>query len=113
MRRNTLGMTQMALAAAIGVTFQQVQKYEKGVNRVGAGRLQHIARVLGMPVSWFFEGAPKAPKSGAEPADKMSDFGTFMQSRYAPVIVSSFVHLPDTLQKSLTHLISQVAAEQA
>jgi transcriptional regulator with XRE-family HTH domain len=53
-QRLTAGLTQTALADELGVTFQQVQKYEKGVNRVGAGRLTKIAKVLGLPVSDFF-----------------------------------------------------------
>ena len=50
------GLSQTALANQLGVTFQQVQKYEKGVNRVGAGRLTKIAEVLGLPVGMFFTG---------------------------------------------------------
>jgi transcriptional regulator with XRE-family HTH domain len=55
-QRITKGMSQTALADRIGVTFQQVQKYEKGVNRVGGGRLVHIAAVLGVPLEALFEG---------------------------------------------------------
>lgn len=55
LRRAMLGMTQMKLAEAVGLTFQQVQKYEKGSNRIGASRLHEIAGVLGIPVSYFFE----------------------------------------------------------
>ncbi len=55
-RRTTLGLSQGTLGDALGITFQQVQKYEKGVNRVGAGRLQHISELLNVPVSFFFEG---------------------------------------------------------
>src|SRR5438067_7846803 len=57
-------MSQTDLANALGVTFQQVQKYEKGVNRVGAGRLARIADTLGVPIGFFFDGAP-GPKSAA------------------------------------------------
>ncbi|WFS69566.1 helix-turn-helix transcriptional regulator (plasmid) [Agrobacterium leguminum] len=57
LRRRLVGMSQESLGAAIGVTFQQVQKYEKGMNRVGASRLARIAEVLGVPVSFFFSGA--------------------------------------------------------
>src|SRR5437762_10680785 len=57
-------MSQTELANALGVTFQQVQKYEKGVNRVGAGRLAKIADTLGVPISFFFDGAP-GPKTTA------------------------------------------------
>ncbi len=58
LRRNMLGMSQEKLGEALGITFQQIQKYEKGANRVGASRLQAIATVLNVPVSFFFEDAP-------------------------------------------------------
>ncbi len=58
MRRMLIGMSQEQLAEALGITFQQVQKYEKGANRISVGRLQHIATVLGVEVSYFLEGAP-------------------------------------------------------
>src|SRR5215207_1732981 len=61
MRRIMLGMSQEKLGDALGLTFQQVQKYEKGTNRIGASRLQHIARILQVPISFFFEGAPEIP----------------------------------------------------
>lgn len=56
--RQRLGLSQSALAAAIGVTFQQVQKYEKGANRISVGRLQKIAETLGVGMDYFFDGAP-------------------------------------------------------
>ncbi|WP_439578601.1 helix-turn-helix domain-containing protein [Elioraea sp.] len=55
-RRLLLGMSQQQLAEAIGVTYQQAHKYERGLNRISAGRLYGIAQTLGVPVSWFFEG---------------------------------------------------------
>jgi len=61
MRRMMLSMSQEKLGDALGLTFQQVQKYEKGTNRVGASRLQQIAQILQVPVSFFFEGAPHSP----------------------------------------------------
>jgi transcriptional regulator with XRE-family HTH domain len=64
LRRMMLGMSQEKLGESLGITFQQIQKYEKGTNRIGASRLQHIARVLTVPVSFFFEDAP-----GGVPAD--------------------------------------------
>src|SRR3979409_2192053 len=68
MRRMMVGMSQTKLGDALGLTFQQVQKYEKGTNRMGASRLQHIAHILQVPVSFFFEGAPSlsAPPKGTE-----------------------------------------------
>ncbi len=66
-RRTLLGMTQTSLGDAIGLTFQQVQKYERGVNRIGSSRLYDLARVLDVPVNFFFDEMPKAiaSKSGA------------------------------------------------
>ncbi len=61
-RRMALGLTQDKLAKALGITFQQIQKYEKGANRIGASRLQAISRILGKPVSFFFSDA-SAPLS--------------------------------------------------
>jgi transcriptional regulator with XRE-family HTH domain len=58
MRRMMLGLSQEKLGEGLGVTFQQVQKYEKGANRIGAGRLQQIATVLEVTEAYFFEGAP-------------------------------------------------------
>ena len=55
LRRTMLGFSQEKLGEAIGLTFQQVQKYEKGVNRVSAGTLYEIAQVLDLPISWFFD----------------------------------------------------------
>ena len=64
MRRVLLGMSQERLGEALGLTFQQVQKYEKGSNRIGASRLSQIAQTLGVAVSFFFEGAPVDPGRG-------------------------------------------------
>ena len=66
MRRMLQGVSQEALAARIGVTFQQIQKYEKGQNRIGASRLFQLAQALSAPVDYFFEGLPDAP--GETPA---------------------------------------------
>ena len=63
MRRLMVGMSQEKLADGLGITFQQVQKYEKGTNRIGASRLQQISRILQVPVSFFFEGAPHGSES--------------------------------------------------
>ena len=68
MRRMMLRMSQEKLGEALSLTFQQVQKYEKGRNRIGASRLQHLAHILQVPIAFFFEGAPdssEAPNSGA------------------------------------------------
>jgi transcriptional regulator with XRE-family HTH domain len=67
MRRMMMSMSQEKLGDGLGLTFQQVQKYEKGTNRIGASRLQQIAHILQVPVEFFFEGAPRMP--GQQPGD--------------------------------------------
>lgn len=69
-QRTTLGMSQVALGEKLGVTFQQVQKYENGSNRIGASRLHAIALALGVPVSFFFEDADSPPAP-----DQVADIG--------------------------------------
>src|SRR6185295_19352017 len=79
LRRMMLGMSQEKLGEQLGITFQQIQKYEKGTNRIGASRLQHISTVLSVPVSFFFEDAPGTPNATpglaeSRPASYMTDF---------------------------------------
>lgn len=66
LRRMLIGMSQERLGELLGLTFQQVQKYEKGVNRIGAGRLFQVAHILGVPVSYFYEGVNEEPASLAD-----------------------------------------------
>jgi len=66
-RRTLLGLSQQPLALVIGVTYQQAHKYERGLNRISAGRLYDIAQVLGVPIAWFFEGL-----TTVEPAAEMT-----------------------------------------
>src|SRR5258707_9803565 len=76
MRRIMLGMSQEKLGEALGLTFQQIQKYEKGTNRVGASRIQQISEILRVPVSFLFEGGPSSTEGfidGPSPA-YVSDF---------------------------------------
>src|SRR6201999_4123075 len=85
MRRMMLGMSQEKLGDRLGLTFQQVQKYEKGANRIGASRLQQIAQILQVPVSFFFEGVPRL--TGNQP-DKVEDVAS-------PDYLFDFVASPD------------------
>src|SRR5262249_50908866 len=71
-RRIMLAISQERLGDALGLTFQQVQKYEKGSNRIGASRLQQIAQILQVPVAFFFEGAPRHHKGLNETRDAAS-----------------------------------------
>lgn len=79
MRRMMVSMSQEKLGERLGITFQQVQKYEKGTNRIGASRMHQIATILGVPVAFFYEGAPGGDASAAGFADSgnpayVSDF---------------------------------------
>ncbi len=81
LQRMGMGMSQGALGAKLGVTFQQVQKYERGTNRIGASRLQKMAEVLGVPIGFFFEAAPV---SGDLPAgrDPLTTEGVRLNSAF-------------------------------
>src|SRR5258708_20094760 len=65
-RRMLIGMSQERLGDLLGLTFQQVQKYEKGVNRIGAGRLFEVSRILNVPVDFFYEGVNALPAAASE-----------------------------------------------
>jgi transcriptional regulator with XRE-family HTH domain len=72
MRRMMLEMSQTELGDSLGLTFQQVQKYEKGTNRIGAGRIHQLSQILQVPISFFFDGAPIVGR--APPPAYVSDF---------------------------------------
>ena len=77
MRRMMLGMSQEKLGEALDLSYQQVQKYEKGSNRIGASHLQHLAHILQVPVAFFFEGSPhsgQAPNADAPSPDYVSEY---------------------------------------
>ncbi|MBM6596617.1 helix-turn-helix domain-containing protein [Microvirga sp. BT291] len=75
-RRTLIGMSQEKLGEALGLTFQQVQKYEKGTNRVGSGRLQEIGDILGVQVTYFFEGqdGERKTKEGSPIVQEIEEF---------------------------------------
>jgi transcriptional regulator with XRE-family HTH domain len=83
MRRMMLAMSQGNLGDALGLTFQQVQKYEKGTNRIGASRLQQLSHILQVPVTFFFEGAPNAsaPHGSNGSALSMAQIDDFIRFR--------------------------------
>ena len=89
MRRIMLGMSQEKLGEALGLTFQQVQKYEKGVNRIGAGRLQRISEALEVPISFFFSGSTSGNATREAAGGAESIFG-FMQTSGSVRIVKAF-----------------------
>ena len=79
-RRVMLGMSQEKLADALGLTFQQVQKYEKGVNRIGASRLLHMAGILDVSIEFFFEGLPGLRADGFSGDSLVAEFLTRSES---------------------------------
>ena len=100
-RRNLLGLSQTELADAAGITFQQIQKYEKGVNRVGASRLQQFSDALGVPPSYFFEGAPTVGKKQPAPQEgelSENDIVSFLGTREGAALVRAFIAIK---QKSI------------
>src|SRR5579863_9890901 len=95
MRRMMLGMSQTNLADGVNLTFQQIQKYEKGTNRVSASRMQQFAKVLDVPVPFFFEGAPPAQviggdKVGGSTVVSPAYIGEFLASRDGHNIIKAY-----------------------
>jgi transcriptional regulator with XRE-family HTH domain len=116
MRRLMLDMSQGSLGEALGLTFQQVQKYEKGTNRIGASRLQHIAHILQVPVAFFFEGAPNAP--GHRP-DSLSEppspayVSNFLATSEGIALIKAFIEIKDSkLRRRIVDLVEQIAADE-
>ncbi|TCS02929.1 MULTISPECIES: helix-turn-helix transcriptional regulator [unclassified Rhizobium] len=99
-RRKLLGLSQVGLAERIGVTFQQIQKYEKGTNRIGAGRLQTIAKILGVPVQFFFENDTE-PTTYSLVSNGRDDVNAFLMSKDAQALNRAFMAIesPEIRQK--------------
>ena len=113
MRRIMLGMRQEKLGDALSLTFQQVQKYEKGTNRVGASRLQQISEVLQTPVAFFFEGSPGAnlgPDGFAETSSP-AYVADFLATSEGLALTRAFTRIPDAkLRRSIVDLVEQIVA---
>lgn len=84
LRRMMLGMSQDKLGEALGLTFQQVQKYEKGVNRIGASRVFEIARILDVPIQYFYEDISSGSGDGRAFGFAESDDSDFMSMLHSP-----------------------------
>ncbi|WP_431768255.1 helix-turn-helix domain-containing protein [Rhizobium skierniewicense] len=91
-RRRTLGFSQGKLGEALGITFQQIQKYEKGTNRVGASRLQAIASVLGVPIEYFFGGNAVQGTGSSTHTDLLAvhELTAFLQTAEAKELNAAF-----------------------
>jgi transcriptional regulator with XRE-family HTH domain len=114
MRRMMLGMSQEKLGDALGLTFQQVQKYEKGTNRIGASRLQHISHILQVPVAFLFEGAPHVaghPKTDGN-APSPAYVSDFLATSDGLALTKAFTRLKDAkLRRSIVALVEEIAGD--
>jgi transcriptional regulator with XRE-family HTH domain len=114
MRRLMLGMSQGTLADQLGLTFQQVQKYEKGVNRISASRLQQMCHILQVPVPFFFDGAPhiagdcgKGAKAPLPPY--VSDF---LATSDGLALVRAFMRIgAPALRRSIVRLVEEIVGD--
>jgi len=112
MRRKMLTMSQDKLGDALGVTFQQVQKYEKGANRIGASRLQHIAHILQVPVAFFFEGVPTLHVSGygAKEAPSPAYILDFLATSEGLSLIRTFMRIKQPkLKRRIVGLVEEIA----
>jgi transcriptional regulator with XRE-family HTH domain len=113
MRRMMLSMSQEKLGDALGLTFQQVQKYEKGTNRIGASRLQQISDILQVPVAFFFEGAPDMPTSrpqGFKEAPSPAYVSDFLATSDGLALTKAFMRIEDAkLRRRIVDLVQQIA----
>src|SRR6185312_1121662 len=112
-RRMLIGMSQERLGELLGVTFQQVQKYEKGINRIGAGRLFDVSRILGVPIEYFYEGAQLSGQAG------FAEEGTppvmeFVSSGEGLQLSLAFMKIKDAkVRKRVLDLVKSLAEEEA
>ncbi len=114
MRRMLIGMSQEKLGEALGLTFQQVQKYEKGANRISASRLQQISEALNTPLAYFFKGAPvsdAATQGGvAEAGADESHFSDFVMTSEGLSLNRAFARISDPkVRKKIVDLVSVLA----
>ncbi len=117
MRRMMLNMSQEKLGDGLGLTFQQVQKYEKGTNRIGASRLQHIAGILQVPVSFFFEGGPRIPGhhgSGMGEAPSPAYVSDFLATSDGLSLTKAFMKIKSSkLRRRVVELVEQIVESQS
>ena len=112
LRRMMLGMSQEKLGEQLGITFQQIQKYEKGTNRIGASRLQNIATVLSVPVGFFFDGAPGNSGSGSADSKSGSYVVDFLSSSEGLQLNRAFVRIADSkVRRRIVDLVRSLAGD--
>ena len=108
MRRLMLDLSQTQLANALGISFQQVQKYEKGTNRISASRLQRISTFLQVPIPFFFE-EPRRSRGTAD-ARSLADVSAFTATPDGLSLIKAFMKIKKpTLRRSIVRLVGEVA----
>src|SRR5215467_12490257 len=114
MRRKMLAMSQEQLAEALGITYQQVQKCEKGANRIGASRLQQISHILQVPLEFFFEGAPNAlaPHDSSGSALSMAEVNDFISDSNGLRLIGAFMRIDNVaLRRRIVMLVQEIAGD--
>ena len=114
MRRQMLAMSQQQLAEALGITYQQVQKCEKGANRIGASRLQQISHILQVPVAFFFEGAPNAlaPHDSSGSALSMAQIDDFVSNSDGLRLIGAFMRIDNAaVRRRIVMLVQEIAGD--
>jgi transcriptional regulator with XRE-family HTH domain len=109
MRRIMLGMSQERLGEGLGLTFQQIQKYEKGTNRIGASRIQQISEILQVPVSFLFEGSPGSSTHFGE-APSPAYVADFLATSDGLALIRAFTRVPDIkLRRAIVEMVELIA----
>ena len=114
MRRKMLAMSQTKLGDALGLTFQQVQKYERGANRIGASRLQQLSHILQVPVAFFFEGAPNAsaPHGSNGSALSMAHIDDFVSNSDGLRLIGAFMRIDNaSVRRRIVMLVQEIAGD--
>ncbi len=113
MRRKDLGYSQQSLADALGLTFQQVQKYEGGANRISASKLHATAMFLKTPIGFFFEGLDDPEGADTSAADLANEMADFWSLSGGPDLARAYVSIPSTgMRKHLVDLAKAIAGEE-
>ena len=108
-----IGMSQERLGELLGLTFQQVQKYEKGVNRIGAGRLFEVSRILGVPIDYFYEGVSGQIAGGAAEGEASPPVMEFVSSGEGLQLSLAFMKIKDAkVRKRVLDLVKSLAEEE-
>lgn len=114
LRRMTLNISQEQLGDELGLTFQQIQKYEKGQNRIGAGRLYRIAQILAVPIEFFYEGLPVVsdPKIDGNSAERSARIQEFLASSDGHALSQAFVRIKDSVtRRRIVDLVNTIARD--